>query len=34
MSEREIQAGMVSYAVECIAAIGLALLIIISQVVP
>jgi hypothetical protein len=34
MSEHEIQAGMVSYAIECVAAIGLVVLIILSQAVP
>ena len=32
VSEREIQAGMVSYAVECIAAVGLVILVVLSKV--
>lgn len=32
VSEREIQAGMVSYAAECIAAIGLVVVIVLSKV--
>jgi len=32
VSEREIQAGMVSYAVECIAAVGLVVLIFLTKV--
>jgi hypothetical protein len=34
VSEREIEAGMVSYAIECAAAIGLALVIVLAKVLP
>lgn len=34
MSEREIEVGMVSYAIECIAAVGLVVLIVLARVMP